>query len=109
MKIPLAIVILGLVAAHAHAETELEGREGLKLVCMKTAGNNELFCRCLADKAVDELTTSVRQDLYVQWIPPSVFNFERPMTENELPEFSERAWGAFQRRAVVACRATKSN
>jgi hypothetical protein len=109
MKILLAILIAGLVAPHAYAESEPEGREGLKLICMKTAGNSETFCRCLADTAVDELTARVRQELSVEWIPPSIFNFERAMTGDEPPESLERTWGPFQRRAVVACRAAKSN
>ena len=98
MKVLSAILIVGLVASHAHAQGEPEGREGLRLICMKTAGNSESFCRCLADKAVDELTAGVRQELYTQWIPPSVFNFERAMTGSELPESIERTWGPFQRR-----------
>ena len=40
------------VAASVHAETGLEGREGLTLMCRETPENTKSFCACLADRAV---------------------------------------------------------
>jgi hypothetical protein len=105
MKLPMLIFAFILAAASVRAETELEGREGLALMCRKTPENTELFCVCLADRAVAELPRATRQLLYVYWIYPSVFNFKSPSGPTELSNYDEQAWGPWQRKAVPACNA----
>lgn len=92
-------------ASSVHAETELEGREGLTSMCRQTPENTEAFCTCLANRAVAELSRDARQLLYVEWMYPSHFDFKKPSAASELPESSEKIWGRWQREAVSACRA----
>jgi hypothetical protein len=105
MKLPILIFASILAAASVHAEIELEGREGLALMCRKTPENTEPFCACLAARAVAELPRDARQQLYVEWIYPSKFNFRGPSAARELPAGYEQMWGPWQRTAVPACNA----
>ena len=44
-----------------------------------------------------------RRDLWIQWMPQSIFRFNAPMTPNDLAEVHEKEWGWWQRKAVNAC------
>jgi hypothetical protein len=106
MKLPILIFASIFAAASVHAETELEGREGLTVMCRQTPENTELFCACLADRAVAVLPREARQQLVVEWwYPSSVFNFKRPLGPNELSDYDEQMWGPWQRESVPACNA----
>ena len=106
MKLSVPIFAIVLSATSAHAEIELEGREGLTLACRRSQENTDAFCACLADSAVKELSRYPRQELYLSWISPTHFNFRRSMSPSELPEAIDQMWGAWQRKAVPACNNT---
>jgi hypothetical protein len=72
-------------------------------MCLRTPGNTEPFCTCLAERAVAELPIPRRGLFYMELSHPSIINFRSAMSADDLPQHSETMWGAFQRKAVPAC------
>jgi hypothetical protein len=95
-------MVLALAAIQAAPAQE---RGEIVTMCLRTPGNIERFCTCLAEWAVAELPIPQRQLFYMELTHPSIINFKSAMSANDLPQHSEAMWGAFQRKAVPACAA----
>jgi hypothetical protein len=104
MKFP-SLVLTSILASTTlvQAQIELEGRDGLTSRCMQTPGNTEPFCSCVADRAVAELSSEVRQALWMHWGPPSFFNFRSESSPDDMPEMYNKWWGQWQRKTIPAC------
>ena len=102
MKKTLAALAL-LLTTHQAAAFEPESADALAQQCARYPGTRAAFCDCLSQSAVAELPVRTRHDLWIQWMPQSIFRFDAPMTPNDLPEVHEKEWGWWQRKAVNAC------